>query len=141
VKGDKFKTIACLITFVAMKFHALIVIGVVVVCNATSRKRDLSHQQKLSEETLEDRIIKDNTAEIKGLEAKLNTLKKNEKKDEHFSPGSIEGIEQTIHTIEKAKIEYSILELGKQLKTAQQKKEIKKQIETITERLKETPIY
>ena len=141
MKGDKFKTIACLITFVAMKFHAFIVIGVVVVCNATSRKRDLSHQQKLSEETLEDRIIKDNTAEIKGLEAKLKTLKKNEKKDEHFSPGSIEGIEQTIHTIEKAKIEYSILELGKQLKTAQQKKEIKKQIETITERLKETPIY
>ena len=112
-----------------MKFHAIIVIGFVVICNAAS------------EETPEDRIIKDNTAEIKLLEAKLNTLKKNDKNGKHFSPGSIEGIEQTINTIEKAKIDYSLIKLGEQIKTAQQKKELKEQIESITKRLKETPVY
>ena len=132
MEEEKVKTTAGFIKFLAMKFHAIIIIGVAIICNAA---------QNVSGETPEDRIIKDNTAEIKRLEEKLSDLKKNEKTGKHFASGTIEGIEETINAIERAKIDYSLVQLGEQLKTAQQKKELKNQIKSITKRLTDTPIY
>ena len=132
MEEEKVKTTAGFIKFLAMKFHAIIIIGVAIICNAA---------QNVSGETPEDRIIKDNTAEIKRLEEKLSDLKKNEKTGKHFASGTIEGIEETINAIERAKTDYSLVQLGEQLKTAQQKKELKNQIKSITKRLTDTPIY